>query len=453
MNVTLEKHDDGTGIITVNIEENDYAAKVTENLKTIGRTHTIPGFRKGHISIDQLRRRFGRNVKSDVINREVIDAAIKYIQDNKINCLGEIMPVEVKEINLTDKDYTFQYEVGIAPDMDVVLDKNITIPFYNIEVSKEMIDEQDEQLRQRFGKQEQAETVDESAFIKGTIMQLNEDGTVKEGDDAIQNNNGMLLVSHIANKEEAAKFIGKKAGDKVIFDASAATNGNDNELASLLGIAPEKAADAKGNYEFNISEIMVIKPAEHDEDFYKAAFNRNFDSETEYYDELKKIIAAQLAPNSQILFDMTAEKTLVEKYGNIQLPANFLKKWLVSRQEEITAENVDEEFTRMEPAVKWQLIRDQIAEKNDIKPTKEDVDSYAESYARRQLAQYGMIDADDEMVKSFAGRFMEDKNFSRQIIEQVANRKLFMCIRSLVNVEEKTVSLDEFKAIANPEEK
>jgi len=96
---------------------------------------------------------------------------------------------------------------------------------------------------------------------------------------------------------------------------------------------------------------------------------------------------------------------------------------------------------------------DQIAEKNDIKPTKEDIDSYAESYARRQLAQYGMIDADDEMVKSFAGRFMEDKNFSRQIIEQVANRKLFMCIRALVNVEEKTVSLDEFKAIANPEEK
>ncbi len=279
MNVTLEKQDDGTGIITVNIEENDYAAKVTENLKTIGRTHTIPGFRKGHISIDQLRRRFGRNVKSDVINHEVIDAAIKYIQDNKINCLGEILPVEVKEINLTDKDYTFQYEVGIAPDMDVVLDKNITIPFYNIEVSQEMIDEQDEQLRQRFGKQEQAESVDENAFIKGTIMRLNEDGTVMDGENAIQNNNGMLLVSHIANKDEAAKFIGRKTGDKVVFDAAASTNGNDKELASLLNIAPEKVSDARGNYEFNISDILVVRPAEHDEDFYKAAFNRNFDSE------------------------------------------------------------------------------------------------------------------------------------------------------------------------------
>lgn len=449
MNVTLEKHDDGTGIITVNITENDYAAKVTENLKTIGRTHTIPGFRKGHISIEQLRRRFGRDVKSDVINHEVIDAALNYIKENKINCLGEILPVEVKEINLTDKDYTFQYEVGVGPDVDVTLDKNITIPFYNIEVTREMIDEQDQQLRQRFGKQVAAETIDDNAFVKGTIMELNDDNTVKEGDDAIQNNNGMILISHIANKDEAAKFLGKKQGDKVIFNPAVSTNGNNNELASLLGIQVENAADVKSNFEFNIGDILVVKPAEHDEEFYKAAFNRNFETEDEYYEELKKVITAQLAPNSQILFDMTAEKTLVEKYGDMSLPANFLKKWLVSRQDGITPENVDEEYARMEPAVKWQLIRESIAKKQDLQPTKEDIDSYAKSYARRQLAQYGMYDADDEMVEGFAKRFMEDKNFSRQIIEQVSDRKLFMCIRALVNVEEKTVSLDEFKKMAN----
>lgn len=451
MNVTLDKHDDGTGIITVNIEENDYAAKVTENLKTIGRTHTIPGFRKGHISIDQLRRRFGRDVKSDVINHEVIEAALSYIRDNKVNCLGEIMPVEVKEINLTDKDYSFQYEVGIAPDVDVVLDKNITIPFYNIEVTQAMIDEQDEAMRQRFGKQVPGEEITDNAFIKGTIMQLNEDGTVNSSENAIQNNNGMILVSHMANKDEAAKFIGKKVGDKVVFNPAAASDGNEKEIASLLSIKPEQVAEAKGDFEFNISDILVVKPAEHDEEFYKAALNQNFETEEKYYEELKRFIASQLAPNSQILFDMTAEKVLVEKYGDIQLPATFLKKWLVSRQEGLTAENIDEEFTRMEPSIKWQIIRDNIAEKNDTTPTKEDIESYANLYARRQLAQYGMFDADEEMIKGFAKRFLEDPKFSREIAGQVADRKLFMSIRALVNVDEKTVSLDEFKAIANPE--
>lgn len=452
MNVTLETKEDGTGIITVNVEEKDYADKVTEQLKTIGRTHTIPGFRKGHVSMDQLRRRFGRDVKSDVINHEVIDAAINYVRDNKINCLGELLPVEVKEINLTDKDYTFQYEVGVAPELNVELNKDITIPFYNIEITQEMIDDQDQAFRQRFGKQTNVDTVDETAFIKGTIMQLNEDGTVKEGEDAIQNNNGMLLVSHIANKDEAAKFVGKKVGDKIVFNPFVLSNNNEKEVASMLSITPDKTAAANTNFEFNIGEILVVKPAEHDEDFYKATFNHTFDTEEAYYEELKKFIAAQLAPNSQILFDMTAEKVLVEKYGNIQLPANFLKKWLVSRQDGITVENVEEEYTRMEPAVKWQLIRDQIAEKNDLNPTKEDVENYAEMYARRQLAQYGMFDADEEMVKGFAKRFMEDKKFGREMVEQVAARKLFMCIRALVNAEEKTISLDEFKKLANPTE-
>ncbi|MBD5367586.1 MAG: hypothetical protein K2M68_09055 [Muribaculaceae bacterium] len=450
MNVTLEKKDDGTGIITVNIEEKDYAQKVTDNLKHIGRTHTIPGFRKGHVSIDQLRRRFGRDVKSDVINHEVIEAALNYIRENKINCLGEILPVEVKEINLTDADYTFQYEVGIGPKLDIELNKDITIPFYNIEVTDEMINEQDEDLRRRFGKQEQNDEVTADAFVKGTIMELNADGTVKEGENAIQNNNGMLLVNHIA-KEEADKFIGKKVGEKVIFNPAKATNGNTNELASLLGISAEAAAGVEGDFEFNIAEIMVIKPAEHNEEFYKMVFQKEIKSEEEYKEELKKFIAAQLAPNSQILFDMTAEKVLVEKYGNMELPANFLKKWLVSRQDGVTEETVDEEYTRMEPAIKWQLIRDVIAEKNELAPTKEDVESYAKNYARRQLMQYGMVDADDEMVDGFAKRFLEDKNFGRQIVEQVAARKLFMCIRSLVNAEEKTISLDEFKTLANAE--
>lgn len=451
MDIKLERKEDGTGIITVNVTENDYEAKVTENLKTIGRTHNIPGFRKGHISMDQLRRRFGRDVKSDVINHEVIESTLNYIRDNKINCLGELLPVEVKEINLNDKDYTFQYEVGLAPDIDVTLDKNTTIPFYTIEVTDEMVKDQDAQLRQRFGKQVDGEEVTDNAFIKGTIMELNADGSVKEGEDAIQNINGMILISHSANKEEAAKFVGKKKGEKVVFNPRTLSNGNEKEIASLLAIDADKAAAVNGDFEFNIGDILVVKEADHDEDFYKAAFNRNFENEQEYYDELKKVIAAQLAPNSQILFDQTAEKVLVEKYGDMKVPANFLKKWLVSRQEGITEETVDEEFARMEPAVKWQIIRDRIAETNEIAPTKEDVESYAKSYARQQLAQYGMYDADDEMVDGFAKRFMEDKNFSRQIVEQVTDRKLFMCIRALVNVEEKTVSLDEFKKLANAE--
>lgn len=451
MNVTLEKKEDGTGIITVNIVENDYAEKVTSKLKEIGRTHVIPGFRKGHISIDQLRRRFGKEIKSDVINHEVIEEAIKYIDENKIDVMGQIMPVEIKEINLQDKDYTFQYEVGIAPELNIELNKDITVPFYTIEVTDEMVKEQDKALCERFGKQGPGEEADAKALIKGSLVELNADGSPKEGEEAIKVEEAIFGPMYFTDKSQAELFLGKKVGDKVVFNPRKATGDNVTEMSSMLHIDKERAAHVENDFEITITEIIVLTPATHGEELYKEVFGENVKTEEEYFEAIKGMVTSQLAPNSQILFDRDAEKVLTDKYGDMKLPANFLKKWLVSRQEELTAENIDEEYAKMEPALKWQVIKENIVKNNDIKVEQDDVENYAKMLARRQLAQYGMANADDDLVAGFAKRFLENKESQRGIIEQVSDRKLFMCIRAKVNVENKTVSLDEFKKLANPD--
>lgn len=210
MNITANNSDAVSMRLTVSVEENDYKAKVTEDLKKIGRTHQIPGFRKGHISIVDLQRRFGRQVTSDVINQVVFDAVMKYIEDNKLNVLGQPMPVEVKELDLKNqKDFTFEYDLALAPELNVELDKSVTIPYYNIEVSDEMIAEQDASFRKRFGAQVPGEEFEADALVKGAIMELNEDGTVKEGDDAIQVVSGIVAPMYFVDKAEAAKFEGR----------------------------------------------------------------------------------------------------------------------------------------------------------------------------------------------------------------------------------------------------
>ena len=140
MQVTLEKANDLEGRIKVEVTQNDYLDKVNKELKEIGRTRVIPGFRKGHVSIDQLRRRFGRDVKSHVLNEEVYRSVIDFIRNEKLDILGEPLPVEVKEINLDDQDYTFEYEVGMAPSLNIEINKDMTVPFYTIEVSEQMAD-------------------------------------------------------------------------------------------------------------------------------------------------------------------------------------------------------------------------------------------------------------------------------------------------------------------------
>ncbi len=163
------------------------------------------------------------------------------------------------------------------------------------------------------------------------------------------------------------------------------------------------------------------------------------------------MIAAQLAPNSDHLFNRDAQKLIVEKFGNFELPAEFLKKWLVARNEELTPENVDEEYTKMVPSIKWELIRGKIASNLDIKVNEEDLLGFAKGIAYQQFAQYGMTNMDDETLTNYARRILEDKNYAGRIREDVANRKLFNSIKALVNLEAKTVSLDEFKALAQAE--
>lgn len=450
MNLTSKNIDPVSMRLTVTVEESDYKDKVTEDLKKIGRTHQIPGFRKGHISLKDLERRFGKQVASDVINNEVYEAVIKYIRDNKLNVLGQPMPVEVKELDFkSGKDFTFEYDLALAPELNVEVDKNVNIPYYNIEVTDAMVDEQDAAFRKRFGAQVPGEEFEKDALVKGAIMQLNEDGTVKEGDDAIQVVSGILAPMYFTDKDEAAKFEGKKVGDKVVFNPRKATGGNETELASMLNIDKNRVAEVQGDFEMTISEIIVVKPAELGEDFYTNVFGKDkVKNEEEYRAAVKDLIAGELQGNSDMIFRWTARKNYMEKYGDMQLPKELLKKWLISRNEGMTEEQAEQEYTRMEPDLKWQMIFDAIATKLDVKVTNDDLLTFAKGLATRQFAQYGMTNMDDETITKYAENLLADKNYIGRINEQVAEAKTFDTLKAAVTLDTETVSLDKFKEIA-----
>lgn len=452
MQVTLEKNNDLDAIIKVQVVEADYAEKVDKDLRELGRTRQIPGFRKGHVSIEHLRRLFGRDVKAHVLNDEVFKAVLDYLRDNKIDILGEPLPKAVEEINLTQKDYTFEYEVGIAPKLDIEVNKEIKVPYDIIEVDSKMLEEQDKALRARFGSQEPGEEADATALVKGAIMQLDADGIVMTSEDAIQVVAGIVSPQHFASKEEADKFLGKKVGDKVVFNPAKAEGDNKVALASMLNVDKEKVEGLTSDFEMAISEIIVLKPAEHNEEFFKAVFNQDdIKTEEQYNDALKALIARELAPNSDYKFNHDVQKALVEKFGNIELPGEFLKKWLQARNSEITAEDAAKEYDTMLPSIKWELIKGEIARKQDIKVDNDDLLNFAKGVAARQFAQYGMMNMSDDVIADYAKRMLEDQKFARQIHEQASDMKLFNALRALVDVEEKTVTLDEFKKLVGAE--
>ena len=453
MNISFEKIGDVAGKLTVNVEENDYKAKVNAELKKIGATHNIPGFRKGHINIDQLRRRFGKDVMSDVINETVYHAVIDYIKENKINILGQPLPEKVVAVNMDQKDYTFAYEVGLAPELNIEVDKNVTLPYYTIDITDQMLEDQDKSLRERFGAQVPGEEVDNKAVIKGTIMELNADGTVKESEDAIQVINGIVAPFYFKNKEEEQKFIGKKLNDKVVFNPYNSCEGNIAELSSMLNIDKDKAADVKGDFEMVITEIIVVKPAEHNQEFFDNVFGRDkVHNDEEYNQALKEMISNSFRGTTDYYFNTITRDYFVDKYGaDMKLPEDFLIKWLTYTNPEAAKDaDMKKEYAEMLPSLKWQIISDRIADQLKVSIDNDDVLARAKFIARQQFNQYGIYNIDEETVTDTAKRILADKNYSRRIAEEVSEFKLFAVIREAITIDLKTVSFEEFSKMINP---
>ena len=418
MNVTMQKTDAVSARLTVNVEENDYKDTVVKKLKEIGRTHQIPGFRKGHVAIADLHRRFGADVTSDVINHDVFEAVMKYIDDNKLNVLGQPVPVEVKALDFKkEKDFTFEYDLALAPELDVKIDK---------------------------------EEFEDDALVKGAIEQLDENGNVIEGEGAIQVTNGIVAPMYFKSDDQKDLFKGAKVGDKITFNPWMTCNGDPTEMSSMLQVDKAKVADLHNDFRFTISEIIVVRPAELNQEFFDQVFGKDkVSDEAGYRNAIREMIAGELKQNSEMVFRMSARKYFLEKYGSMELPAAILKKWLIMRNEGLNDSNIDEEYGRMEPDLKWQLVKENIAQKLEVKIEESDLIDMAKGIAARQFAQYGMTNIDDETLTNYAKNILADKNYRPRLVEQCGDFKLFQSIENGVTLDCETVSLDKFKEIAS----
>lgn len=450
MNVTMEKIGNVGGIITVSIEENDYQGKVEADLKKIGQKHHIDGFRPGKVPAGILKKLFGKQVLSDVINRETVDALFKYIEDNKLSVLGEPLSAqESQEVDFSQKNFTFSFEVGLAPDFNADLNKDVTIPYYTISVDDEMVKRQDDAYARRFGKQEPGEKVDESALVKGDIVELNADGSVKEGGIATST---IISMEYVADEEEKSKFLGKVVGDKVVFNPKKASKENAAEVASMLNMDKDAAANVEADFELTVKEIIVLKLAEKNQEFFDSVFGKDVvKNEEEYGVKLRDLIAKQLVMDSNYRFTIDAQNVIMAKVGEMELPAEFLKKWLVKTNEKLTAENIEEEYNRMLPAAKWQLVKEKIAKNLGVKVTEEDIKGEAKVMAAQQFAQYGLTNLPEEYIENSANEMLQKEEYRRHLADKAVEDKLFFAIKETVNVEEKTVSVAEFNDLFKAE--
>lgn len=455
MNTSLTKVDSVNAVIKINVVKADYQEKYDNAIKSFRKKANVPGFRPGTVPTGMVKKMYGKSILADEINKIVGNALYAYIKDNDLNILGEPMVDEEKQQAIdfaTEGDYDFFFDVAIAPEIKLDLSANDKIPYYNIEIDEELVEKQITSYKSNYGKYE---TIDEGSvatdLIKGNIAEL-EDGKEKVGGISVEA--GVIMASYMKDEAEQNKFVGVKPGDVIIFNPGKAYDGNETEIASLLKIQKTDVQTIAPEFRFEATEVTRYKEADLDQELFDKIFGKdNVKSEDEFRAKVKESISQQFTPDSDYKFLIDARELLTNKIGNIQFPDAFLKRWLMATGKERTAESLDADYPKIIEDLKFHLIKEQIAKDYDLKLEDGDVKSIAMQAARAQFAQYGMMGLPDEMIENYANDMLKNQESSRNLVDRAMESKITNCLKEKLGVEEKTVSLDEFRKFFETETK
>ena len=445
MNVAFDKLNNVNAVLTVTLEENDYSEKVKKQLKEIGKRRPEAGFRPGHVPMSLLEKKYGESVKYDVVNREIADAVYNYIKENNLRVLGQPIPDKDNIFKGDEKEFTFKFQLGLAPEINDHVGKDMKIPYYTIKATDQMVEDQISALRKRFGVQGPGEVTEPDAVIKGVITELNPDGSVME--DGIKVDNGIIAPVHFTDEEQKKLFEGKHPGDVVVFNPAATCNSNVTEMSSMLNIDKNDVENHKGDFNFEIKEIIVLKPADLDQEFFDNAVGKDkAHNEEEFKEAVRNLVNDQLDVESNYRFSIDARNAVTNAVVNVELPDDILKQFLMNQNKDLTPENVDEEYSKMRPQLIWDLTKDEIIDRFKVEVNEEDLLGEARAAVINQFRQYGGT-IPEQMIENYAREVVKEPK-NRDMFERNAlNRKVFETIKENVTLDNKEVSVEEFRKL------
>lgn len=455
MNVTKEQIDDLNAILKIELATEDYMPKVDASLKTLRKQVTMKGFRQGMVPVSLVKKMHGNSVLYDEVNKIVNEQINTHIQEEKLDVLGQPLPKADAQVNLDIKnpeDVTLEYEMGLVPTFELDALKKGEFTKYEIKVDDKFLNEEIEGLRLRHGVQTYPDdaVLEEKDVLHADVVEL-ENGEVKEG--GVSNSTPMGL--NIFKKDVIDQFIGKKVGDSIdlnLFESS------ERDRASILkfildikeeGAAPEGMGET---FRITISKIGKMQPAEMNDVFFAKLYGEGVVTSEE---ELKAKLSDEVATYFTRETDAKLKNEIIQYLiDNVEMsfPDAFLKRWIKATNEEpITDEQVESDYENFLKGLRWQLITNKISKDNDIKAEKEDIEEFSKAELKKQLAMYNPNGnpISDEELQTFNASMMAREDHVKKTYEAVMEQKLFEFIKNEVTIEEKEVTLDEFRDLNN----
>lgn len=446
MNISLENIDKVSAVLTINMEKADYAEKVETALKNYRKKANMPGFRPGQVPMGLLKKRFGKDITAEEVNKLLGEKLYGYIKENDLKILGEPLPSEDRQQNIdfdTMEDFSFAFDIALAPEFKAELTADDTVDYYDIEVDEKMIDNQVKVYTQRAGSYEKVDAYEAKDMVKGLLAELDENGNTKEG--GIQVEHAVMLPDYMKSDEQKAIFAGCKVNDVLVFNPNKAYEGSEVEISSLLKIAKEEVAAMTSDFSFQVEEITRFKEAELNQELFDQVFGKDaVKSEEEFRGKIREIMATQFVADSDYKFILDVRTYLMEKVGKLEYPDAFLKRFMrvsnPGKDEKFVEENYDKSIEELT----WQLIKEQLVKTYNVKVEKEDLIETAKNITKIQFAQYGMINVPEEMLDNYANEMLKKQEQVESLVGRSIENKLSAELKNVVKLNRKSVSVEDF---------
>lgn len=450
--IVREDIDNLNAVLTVTIEQNDYKTKFIDELKKYKEKAHMKGFRKGKTPLSFVKKMYGKQVLSQIVTEMMQNEVIEYLdKEDAIRFLGQPIPNENQELIDFDPkeldDYEFKFDVGKAPTFEVKgASETDEFEITLVEVTDDMVDESMAGARKQGGERIfSEEEILEEDLVKLSVKEL-DGGVVKEDG---RTSEFSIFVEKVVNEDTKKELLAKKKGDTLHLNVFELEDVDEDHVKKyFLGMEAEEMDTKVGaDYEATIIEVSRVKLGEMDQAFFDKAFGEGIvSSEEEARAHIKEEISKQYRTQSEsILFREIREELMAKNQEEIQLPNEFMKRWLKISSKENTEELVNRDYPNFAENLKWSLIKGDLAKRFEVKVSEAEVINELENRVRGYLRGMG----GEEYVKQTVERLLEEPGRAEQVQEELMDSQLFKALMENLVINEKTVSFDDFKAIVD----
>lgn len=450
MNISIQEKTSNRVRFQVELERADYQEKIDEGIKMASRTMNVPGFRKGKVPKQMIKKMAGEQIRIEAINDVISKGISDFIEEEKLPSLLYPVPMDKNSEEIQKEDPTLVFDLALIPVEDMNFDfSGKTFTKYEVEVSEEDVEKSLDATRESHTDLAEIEVMEEDAILEGILVELEGDLPKEDG---IRNEKALLFPKYMLDEGERAKFDGATKDSIVVFEPYKAFNGEASEISSLLRVDKELVPELEGKeFSYQVSKILARRKAELNQDFFDRVFgvDSGVTTEEEAKAKVREYVEAKANQEAfQFYRNELKDFILEDRVSHLQLADEVIKEsYENARSRDEEDKPID--FDAALKSLREELYIRELAKKHEVEATENDLKTYAVGAAHAQFSQMGWNNPDEELLVNYAQRMLEDSNLVYNFEITILWNKVAEKLMDELTNEEKKVTATELSDIIN----